>query len=278
MTKINLGPGKDEIYEISLNERIRRIVRTTFPIAVLNLKGGVGKTVVAELLGSTFSKIRGGHVVAVDLDADAGNLVERHGRESALSIIDLIADTSMTRYLDVRAHTSQNNTDLEVLAGADYARGERQVTDGDFLKAMPILKEHYSLVVMDCGNALRSDLMKAILSESRALVVVTNASIDALQETDTVLEWLRHSGYQTLLNSAVLVINHVERGRPNILVDKAVEQFSRQIPPERIFVLPFDPHVHEGKEINRKLVSKRTRRRYLEIAATIADMFPKTAD
>ncbi|ORB69783.1 hypothetical protein BST46_31475, partial [Mycobacterium timonense] len=45
LTKINLGPGKDETYELSLQERVRRIVRVTFPIAVLNLKGGVGKTV-----------------------------------------------------------------------------------------------------------------------------------------------------------------------------------------------------------------------------------------
>ncbi|ORB77182.1 MinD/ParA family ATP-binding protein, partial [Mycobacterium timonense] len=74
----------------------------------------------------------------------------------------------------------------------------------------------------------------------------------------------------------VLVINHTERGKPNVEVPKAVEQWSRQIRSERIVVLPFDPHIHEGKEIILELLSKKSQRRYLEIAAMLADMFPKT--
>ncbi|WP_459959995.1 MinD/ParA family ATP-binding protein, partial [Mycobacterium avium] len=276
LTKINLGPGKDETYELSLQERVRRIVRVTFPIAVLNLKGGVGKTVVAEALGSTFAHVRGDRVLAVDLDTDYGNLVDRHGRQSSLGIIDLVSDPSVTRYLDVRAHTSMNDCDLEVLDGPDYARTDRPVDRDDFERAMSIFKEHYSLVVMDCGTGLKNTMMDAVLRESRALVVVTSASIDAMKETDMTLEWLRQSGYQQLLDSTVLVINHTERGKPNVEVPKAVEQWSRQIRSERIVVLPFDPHIHEGKEIILELLSKKSQRRYLEIAAMLADMFPKT--
>jgi len=40
-------------------------------------------------------------------------------------------------------------------------------------------------------------------------------------------------------------------------------------------VLPFDQHVHEGKEIALDRLSKRSRRRYLEMAATLAGMFPR---
>jgi hypothetical protein len=116
-TRINLGPGKDENYELSLRGRVNRILRTTFPIAILNLKGGVGKTVVCETLGSTFADARGDRVINVDLDADAGNLIDRHGRQSSLSLLDLASDTSVARYLDVRAHTSMNDSRLEVLAG-----------------------------------------------------------------------------------------------------------------------------------------------------------------
>ena len=49
-----------------------------FPIAVLNLKGGVGKTAVVEALGSTFADVRHDRIIAVDIDA--GDLAERHGR------------------------------------------------------------------------------------------------------------------------------------------------------------------------------------------------------
>jgi MinD-like ATPase involved in chromosome partitioning or flagellar assembly len=277
LARINLGPGKDESYELALQERVRRIVRTTFPVAVLNLKGGVGKTVVVEALGSTFAEVRGDRVIAVDLDTDCGNLVDRHGRESSLSIVELTSDTSVTRYLDVRAHTSMNGSRLEVLDSPNYARTDRPIDRDDFDKALPILKEHYSLVMMDCGTGLKSDIMDGILREARCLVIVTSASIDAMRETDMTVEWLRQNGYQRLLESAILVINHIERGKPNVDVERAIEQWSRQIRADHILVLPFDSHVHEGKEITLELLSKKTRRRYLEVAALIADQFPKTA-
>jgi MinD-like ATPase involved in chromosome partitioning or flagellar assembly len=278
VTRINLGPGKDERYEIDLRDRVRRIVRATFPIAIVNLKGGVGKTVVSETLGSTFAAVRGDRVIDIDLDVDAGNLIDRHGRESSLSLMDLAADTTVTRYLDVRAHTSINASRLEVLAAPDYTRTDRVVERDDFLNTMAILRGHYSLVLMDCGTGLNSPLMEAVLRESRAVVVVCGASIDAMKETDILLERLHHKGFQHLLESTLLVINHTEPGRPNILVDKAIEQFSRYVPPQRAIVLPFDPHIREGKEIILELLSKKSQRRYLEMAAALADLFPRAAD
>ncbi|MBS1691261.1 MAG: AAA family ATPase [Actinobacteria bacterium] len=275
---ITIGPGKDERYEISLKERVIRPVRTTFTVAVLNLKGGVGKTTATKALGSVMCDVRGDKVIAVDLDNDSGNLTERHGRETHLSIIELVSDPSVSRYHDVRAHTSSDKVSkLEVLAQPDFARSERIVEREDFESAMELLQEYYSVVLLDCGTALKSELMKSVLHESRAVVVVTNASIDALEETDRTLDWLRHTGYLKLLENLVLIINHTETGKPNVVVDKVVEQFTRKIPQERIFVTPFDRHVHEGREINLKLLSKKSRRRYLEIAAAVSDLFPKTA-
>ncbi len=279
LTKINVAPGPDEIYEIGLKERVQRIVRTTFPIAVVGVKGGVGKTVVVEALGSTFSTVRGDRVIAVDLDPDAGNLTARHGRETALSIVDLVADTSMTRYMDVRAHTNQNKASrLEVLSGADYAATTMPLRRDEVEAVMPILSEHYSLVLMDTGCGLKTNVMTSILGHARALVIVSSASIDALEETQVTLEWLRNNGYQHLLESAVLVINQTQRGKAKVDVNKAVEQFSRQIAPERIFVCPFDDHVDEGKRITLELMSAASRRRYLEIAAAIADLVPLIGD
>ncbi len=279
VTGINLPPGKDEIYEMALKERVQRMVRRTFPIAVLGVKGGVGKTVVTEALGSTFSAVRGDRVIAVDLDPDAGNLISRHGRESDLSITDLVADSALTRYLDVRAHTSQNKaTRLEVLTGPDFARTPMPLMSSQVDAVMPVLTEHYSLVLMDTGTGLKTNLMSAVLAQSRALVMVSSASIDALEETQVGLEWLRNNGYQNLLDTMVLVINNVQRGKPNIDVQRAVKLFSRQIGRERIFVLPFDSHIFEGGQITLELLSPASRRRYLELAAAISELFPRVAN
>ena len=279
VTRINLPPGPDETYELALKERVQRMVRTTFPITVLGVKGGVGKTVVTEVLGSTFSAARGDRVIAVDLDPDAGNLISRHGRESGLSISDLAVEGAASRYLDVRAHTSQNkSTRLEVLTGPDFVSTPKALQESDVDAVMPILGEHYSLVLMDTGTGLNTTLMSAVLRQSRALVMVSSASIDSLEETQLSLEWLRHNGYQDLLDTMVLVINNVQRGKPNVNLDRAVKQFGRQIGRERIFVMPFDNHIFEGRQINLELLSAKTRRRYLELAARIAGLFPRPAD
>jgi MinD-like ATPase involved in chromosome partitioning or flagellar assembly len=279
VTRINLPPGPDETYELALQERVQRMVRSTFPITVLGVKGGVGKTVVTEVLGSTFSAVRGDRVIAVDLDPDAGNLISRHGRESGLSIADLAAEGSASRYLDVRAHTSQNKaTRLEVLTGPDFVSTAKPLAESDIDAVMPILAEHYSLVLMDTGTGLKTTLMNAVLRKSRALVMVSSASIDSLEETQVSLEWLRHNGYLELLDTMVLVINNVQRGKPNVNLDRAVKQFGRQIGRERIFVMPFDNHISEGRQITLELLSAKTRRRYLELAARVSELFPRLAD
>jgi MinD-like ATPase involved in chromosome partitioning or flagellar assembly len=276
VTRINLPPGRDEVYELALKDRVQRMVRTTFPIAVMGVKGGVGKTVVTEVLGSTFSAVRGDRVIAVDLDPDAGNLISRHGRESGLSLADLAAEGASTRYLDVRAHTSQNKaTRLEVLTGPDFVSAPTPLQRDEIDAVMPILGEHYSLVLMDTGTGLKTALMDTVLRQSRALVMVSSASIDSLEETQVSLEWLGHSGYQDQLDTMILVINSAQRGKPNVSLDRAVKQFARQIGRERIFVMPFDDHIFEGRQITLELLSAKTRRRYLELAARISELFPQ---
>lgn len=275
---LTIGPGKDEQYEISLKDRTAKTVRQTFTVAVINLKGGVGKTVTSKLLGSTLASIRGDKVIAVDLDNDSGNLTERNGRETDLSLLDLVADGEVSRYLDVRTHTSGDKvSQLEVLGQPDFATSERSIEPSDFGKAMRLLRDYYSMVIFDCGTGLSSPLVQAALRDSSAVVVVTSASIDALQDTDQTLEWLGNNGYHELRKNLVLVINHTDPSRPNVGVPKVIEQYSRHIPRERIFTMPFDRHIHEGRAINLKLLSKRTRRVALEIAAALSDMFPKNA-
>ena len=80
-----------------------------------------------------------------------------------------------------------------------------------------------------------------------------------------------------MLDTMVLVINNIQRGKPNINVDRAVQQFSHQIDRDRIFSLPFDTHIFEGMQITLELLSPKSRRRYLELAAALAVLFPSSA-
>lgn len=270
LTGIDVGPGKSSTYEHELRDRIRTPVGGVFPIAVLNLKGGVGKTVVVEALGSTFAAARDDRVIAVDIDA--GDLAERHGRRNPLSMADLLLDDAVTQYSDVRAHTHKNSFGLEVLGLPDYAHTDWRLERHDIGKAFSLLRKHYSVVLVDCVKAVNSAVMDAVLPEARALVVVTSTSIDAIRKTRTTLELLRNNGYQRLMRSTVLAINHVEPGKVGAVAAKELDQLSARV--AATVVLPFDRHVHDGKEIGLDRLSKESRRSYLEMAAVLADMFP----
>ncbi|HTQ16486.1 MinD/ParA family protein [Mycobacterium sp.] len=270
ITRIDLGPGKGAVYERGLRDRIRTGVGTAIPIAVLGLKGGVGKTAVVEALGSTFAHVRDDRVIAVDIDA--GDLAARHGRRSPRTMADLLLDAPPTRYSDVRAHTYMNSFGLEVLGLPDYARTDWRPERHDVVKAFSILRTHYSVVLVDCVKELNSSVMQAVLPESRALVVVTSPAIDAIRQTRTTLEWLCNNGYQRLMQSTVLAVNHIEPGNLDALATRELELLSAHV--AATVVLPFDRHVREGREIGLDRMSKRSRRSYLKMAAVLADMFP----
>jgi MinD-like ATPase involved in chromosome partitioning or flagellar assembly len=185
---------------------------------------------------------------------------------------DLLMDPAVTRHSDVRAHTYMNSFGLEVLGLPDFARTDWRLERHDVVKAFSILRTYYAVVLVDCVKALNSSVMEAVLPESRALVVVSSPAIDAVRKTRTTLEWLCNNGYQRLMQSTVLAINHIERGKSNLLAAKELDELSAQV--AATVVLPFDRHVHQGKEIGLDRMSKRSRRSYLEMAAVLADMFP----
>ncbi|MHA7651354.1 MinD/ParA family ATP-binding protein [Mycobacterium sp. ML4] len=270
-TGLDLGPGRDAAHENALRDQIRTPLGGAHCIAVLNLKGGVGKTAVVESLGSTFANLRSDRVIAVD--TDAGDLAYRHGRRNNLSIAELLTDASVARYADVRAHTYMNSSGLEVLGPPDYAHSHWSISRQDFVKAYSILRSHYSLVLVDCPKTLKTGVMEAVLPESSALVVVTSTSIDALQKAQITLDWLRHNGYRKMLESTVLAVNHVERTSLSTLAAKELENLSARV--GATVVLPFDRHVQQGKEIGLDRLSKKSRRAYLEMAAALARTFPR---
>lgn len=270
VTGVDLGPGKAAQYAEGLRHRIRADVCGAFPIAVLNLKGGVGKTAVVEALGSTFADVRHDRIVAVDIDA--GDLAERHGRLNPLGLADLLTDKAVNSYADIRAHTYMNNFGLEVLGLPDYARTDWRLERHDVVKTLSLLRNHYSVVLLDCAKALNSGVMDAVLPAAGALVVVTSTAIGAIRKTATTLDWLANNGYQGLLRSTILAVNHVEPARVEVLATTEIERLSARV--AATVVLPFDRHIHDGKQIELDRLSKESRRCYLEMAAVLAGMFP----
>ena len=275
LTRINLGLSPDELYEIDLHTRIRRNARDSYQIGVFGLKGGVGKTAVTVALGSALSRIRGDRILAIDADPDGGNLGDRAGRQSAATIADLLADQDLARYNDIRAYTSMNAANLEVLSSEEYSGARREFNDEDWEGATGIVSRYYNLVLADCAAGLFQPAARGVLSTVSGLVIVASASIDGARQAAVTMDWLRQNGFQDLLGRSCVVINHIVPGKANIDVADLVQQFERHVPPGRVIVLPFDKHIAAGTEIQLDLLGDTFKRRTVELAAALSDDFDR---
>ncbi|MGK2867984.1 MAG: ESX-1 associated ATP-binding protein EpsI N-terminal domain-containing protein [Mycobacterium sp.] len=275
LTRINMGPSPDEIYEMDLQARVRRNARDSYQIGVFGLKGGVGKTAVTVAMGSALSRVRGDRILAIDADPDGGNLADRAGRQSAATVSDLLSDKELSRYNDIRAYTSMNAANLEVLSSEEYSAARREFNEEDWKAAVGVVSRYYNLVLADCGAGLFTTSSRGVLSTISGMVIVASASIDGARQAAVTLDWLRQNGYQDLLGRSCVVINHVTPGKTNIDVEDLVQQFERHVSPGRVVVLPWDKHIAAGTEIQLDLLGQTFQRRILELAAALSDDFDR---
>ncbi|MFI6997084.1 AAA family ATPase [Nocardia sp. NPDC050175] len=268
-----LNPGEsaaDVVYR-DLVDRVNQPVRGDYRIAILSLKGGVGKTTTTVGLGSTFASLRGDRVIAIDANPDLGTLAHRVPRQTRSTVRNLLEDQHISRYSDVRAHTSQAPSRLEVLASEQDPAVSEAFSEADYRKAIGILQSFYNIILTDCGTGLMHSAMAGVLDMASSLVLVTSPAIDGARSASATLDWLDHHGYGKLVERTVVVVNASRRGASTVDLDQLRKLFLDRT--RAVQVVPFDDHLAEGAEIDLELVSKPTRRALLELGAMVADDF-----
>ncbi len=273
LKQLNLGLSPAEIAYAEMVETIRQPIRGDYKIGVASLKGGVGKTTTTVTLGSVFAQHRkGDRVVALDGNPDFGNLVSRVPRQTNTTVKDLLADEDLSRYGDVRHHTSQNVHGLEVVAGErDLAQSER-FSMSEYERVMAVLQRHYSLIFTDCGTGLINEAMDGVLKTANALILVSSVTVDGARAASANIEWLTIHGYQHLVSRAVVILNNNKQGKTTANIEQLKEHFSPHV--RAVHVIPFDDHLAEGGEVNLKLLKQSTLRAFEELAELIATDFP----
>jgi MinD-like ATPase involved in chromosome partitioning or flagellar assembly len=269
--RLRPAPGAVERARTQLAARIATPVAGCQRIAVVSLKGGVGKTTTTACLGAVFAEHRGDRVVAVDANPDPGTLGYRIHRDTTRTAKDLLANVDrLERYADVRAYASQTDLRLEVIVSeADPGRTEAFGED-DYRELAAVLERFYSLVLTDCGPGLLHSAMRAILPMSDQLVVVAAPSLDGARSASLTLDWLARHGHERLASSSVVVINGV-RERTLVDVDRLQEHFAPRC--RAVVRIPFDRHLETGAEISLDELAPATRRAYVQLAAAVADGF-----
>ena len=270
---INPGEAPMDVKRRDLITRVNRPLRGCYKIAMLSLKGGVGKTTTTTTLGSTFASLRGDRVIAVDANPDRGTLSQKIPLETTATVRHLLRDVDrITRYSDIRAYTSQGPSRLEVLASEQDPAVSEAFSEDDYRRTVALLEHFYNIVLTDCGTGLMHSAMKGVLDLADSLVIVSSGSVDGARSASATLDWLDAHGYRLLVAKSVAVINSVRPGSGSVDLDKLAQHFNARC--RAVCQIPFDAHLEEGAEIELDRLAPATRLALLEMAATVAEDFP----
>jgi MinD-like ATPase involved in chromosome partitioning or flagellar assembly len=270
--RINFGPSAQDVHRAELILRARTPVTGCHRVAVISLKGGVGKTTTTAALGAMFADLRGDRVIALDANPDRGTLGERVPRESGATVRHLLAEKdTLHRYADVRAFTSQSPTRLEVLASDSDPHVSAAFSEQDYRDTVATLERFYNLVLTDCGTGLLHDAMRGILGLASSLVVVSSASLDGARSASATLDWLEAHGFDQLARTAVVVISSVRPGGGLVDVPQLEEHFAARC--RAVVTIPYDPHLEAGGVLDLDDLNIETADAYRELAAVVGEAF-----
>ncbi len=271
---IKIGESSADLRRRDLVNRVRTPVSGGHHrVAVMSLKGGVGKTTATVGLGSTLASLRGDRVIAVDGNPDRGTLSDKVRLETSATIRDLLNERAqVSRYADVRAFTSQSSSRLEILA-SDRDPGVSVAFSADDYRAVSrVLEHYYSICITDCGTGLLHSAMAGILELADQIVLVSSPSVDGARSASATLDWLEAHDYGDLVRNAVVVLSMIRpKSKSTVDIDRLEQHFAARC--RAVVRIPYDPHLEEGAEVELELLNSDTADAYLTLAAIVGDGF-----
>ncbi|HET9173513.1 MAG TPA: MinD/ParA family protein [Actinospica sp.] len=269
---IKVKPGRNEAQRLEKLERVRTPLLGCYKIAVISLKGGVGKTTTTTALGATLAWNRGDRVIAVDANPDAGTLGRRVRRETGATIRDMLqALPNIRSYVDMRRFTSQAPSRLEVLANDVDPAVSTTFNDEDYRRIIEALQNQYSIILTDSGTGLLYSAMRGVLTMADQLIVVATPSVDGGNSASTTLDWLIAHGFEDLVRRSITVISAVRPSSKEIDLSQLVAHFAARC--RAVVSVPYDSHLATGAEVDLEYLKPATADAYLELAAHVADGF-----
>lgn len=275
--RINPGQSPDELHQLELENRIRGLLRGHYKVGVMG-KGGVGKTTVSASVGSVFAELRqDDRVVAIDADTAFGKLGSRVDPRAQGSYWELASDQHLESFADVRSRVGNNAAGLFVLAGEGSPARRRVLDPAIYREATARLDRYFSISIVDCSSTMDSPVTQEVLRDLDALIVVSSPWVDGAAAAGQTLDWLATRGMTNLLHRTVVVLNdsdgHADKRTRTILA----QQFAGH--GQRVIEIPFDGHLRPGGVISgTREMSPAARRKFLELAAALAEHFPSTDD
>ena len=265
------------------SERMLQVLRRELEgpqvLAFANPKGGVHKTTATVLAAATIGSVRGQGVVAWDDNELRGTLglragSARHARTIRHLIADLarveaVGDFELSHVLDDYLRHASDST-YDVLAGEENPRFAQRLDPYTVRRVLELLRRTHEVICIDTGNNVESPNWQTVLQTADQLIVTSVPREDAAFTADWMLDLLDEAGMGELVANGVTLLS-CPTPNPTPLLDDLAAHFASRT--RAVVVVPYDPALESGSNIEYHMLQPATRRAWLRAAAVMMDPF-----
>lgn len=242
-------------------------------IAVVNGKGGAGKTPTAILIAALLARYGGGGVVAFDNNPTRGTLGWRteQGPHNN-TVIELLPEVEhllspSATAAEINKFVHHQPTDrYDVLPSRAEALDSTTETEQAFDQIHAVLTKYYRVVVIDSGNDESSPSWLAMINKTDALIVPTITRPEHAESARLLLNELAHSGQHgaKLAQNALVIVLQASKAEPT--PNQLVQTF-KQITRDAIGI-NYDPAM-SARPLMYETLNPASRRAWLAAAAAL---------
>ena len=274
---LRMAPSADEAAERADVRAVSQHWPGPRTIAMLNGKGGVGKTMTTINLSAVFARNGGVGVLAWDNNQTRGTLgwSTEQGPHQA-TILDLLPKVPSflgpaAQGSDLARYVHHQTTDkFDVLRSKPEVLASEQRFDGETVDEIHrVASKFYRLIFMDSGNDETDPMWIRAVELSQQIVVPTIAEAKGAESAALLLESLAARGghFANLAANAVVIVSQHKYDVPSRELKEIAEGFEGLA--REVVTIPYDPAL--GADLlSYEGLQPRAQRAWLRAAAAVA--------
>ncbi|CBT77215.1 conserved hypothetical protein [Glutamicibacter arilaitensis Re117] len=274
---IRMAPSEDERAERADVQAVSQHWPGPRTIAIVNGKGGAGKTPTTVLLSAIFARYGGAGVLAWDNNQTRGTLgwrTEQGPHEATL--LELLPESE--KLLGTGAQSAdlahfvhhQTRDRFDVLRSKPMELASAQRVDAEDVDAIHrVASKYYRLIFIDSGNDESDPMWRRMIDHTDQLVVATTTRDDHAEAGALLLEALaqQNDKANALAQNAVAVVTQADSKATTADVKRVADGYKTLA--RDVATIPFDPAIVDGI-LRYDALRPNTQRAWLAAGAAVA--------
>jgi MinD-like ATPase involved in chromosome partitioning or flagellar assembly len=264
LSRVGVASSQDDE---SLDEIMAPVVDGT--VSVFSRKGGVGKTTISAYLGLTFASLRGGRILAIDGDAEAGSLGWLLAPDAPATLAALSTARPLpSSYNEFRSFTATADEGLEVVVGD--TDGEQVVDDAGLEDALVEIARNYDISIYDTGGGVSLSAGRVLIRHAKVMLLVMGPSVDSIRAAERTLAWVEDRPGEAVDPDVkiIAVINGVPNTVKEAHIQRIEEHFAARC--AGVVRIPWDEYLAEGNSsASLSALNKNTQKAFVNLGAVV---------